>query len=296
MKLSAVAEVMQGNMPVIGAHVDAYIERPSDTGDILPPLTLQLLDNGAGADSIKNDGVYTRYFTKFTGKGRYSVKCQVAGNNSTQVNEGFIQTREKRMVGLKSLPEKPGTPICCGSNTLRPNSKLSNTGNFTRQAAGGSFQVLDLPDGDVLPPSRITDLKTAEPCGNFFLDFTSPGDDLDSEDKVKSYTIKFASSPGNLTGENFTAGVNFLLDQSFVVVGTLDPVVGGSMFSVRLNASKFEDMSLVFFAMVSEDEVGNKSPVSNVASVIPDCKFKRLEKDGNGGGAVSVSVLLLVLS
>merc|ERR1719259_1397436 len=254
MKLSAVAEVMQGNMPVIGAHVDAYIERPSDTGDILPPLTLQLLDNGAGADSIKNDGVYTRYFTKYTVKGRYSVKCQVAGNDGTQVNEGFIQTREKRMVGLKSLPEKPGTPICCGSNTLRPNSKLSNTGNFTRQAAGGSFQVLDLPDGDILPPSRVTDLKTAEPC------------------------------------------VNFLLDQSFVVVGTLDPVVGGSMFSVRLNASKFEDMILVFFAMVSEDEVGNKSPVSNVASVIPDCKFKRLEKDGNGGGAVSVSVLLLVLS
>ena len=47
LKLSAVAEVMKGTMPIIGAEVTAYITRPGD-GASTPPLELQLLDNGAG--------------------------------------------------------------------------------------------------------------------------------------------------------------------------------------------------------------------------------------------------------
>jgi len=67
LKLSAMAEVKQGNMPVIGATVKAYIERPQESGEPLPALELELMDNGAGADTIQNDGIYTRYFTKYTG-------------------------------------------------------------------------------------------------------------------------------------------------------------------------------------------------------------------------------------
>ena len=48
LKLAAMAEVKQGNMPVIGAKVIAYVERPQDSGVILPPLELELYDNGAG--------------------------------------------------------------------------------------------------------------------------------------------------------------------------------------------------------------------------------------------------------
>ena len=51
LKLSAVAEVKKGNMPVIGAKVRAYITRPSDNGES-PPLEMQLEDNGSGIDSI----------------------------------------------------------------------------------------------------------------------------------------------------------------------------------------------------------------------------------------------------
>ena len=66
LKLSAVAEVKKGNMPVIGARVRAYITRPSTNGET-PALELELDDNGSGADVIKNDGIYSRYFTKYTG-------------------------------------------------------------------------------------------------------------------------------------------------------------------------------------------------------------------------------------
>ena len=61
-KLAVVAEVSQGSKPVVGAKVEASVERPpiNSTGDPQPPILLQLLDNGSGADKIKNDGTYTR--------------------------------------------------------------------------------------------------------------------------------------------------------------------------------------------------------------------------------------------
>ena len=84
-------------------------------------------DSGAGADSVKNDGMYARYFTHYTGQGRYSVKCQVEGDQDTQVNQGFLNGRKDR-----SIPMKPGTPVCCGSDALRPGTNLTNTGVFSR--------------------------------------------------------------------------------------------------------------------------------------------------------------------
>ena len=39
-------------------------------------------------------GYLFRYFTHYTGKGRYSVKCQVIGDSETQVNEGFINSKQ----------------------------------------------------------------------------------------------------------------------------------------------------------------------------------------------------------
>ena len=60
-KLAVVAEVSQGSKPVVGAKVEALVERPSNSnGEPQPPIQLQLLDNGSGADKIKNDGTYTR--------------------------------------------------------------------------------------------------------------------------------------------------------------------------------------------------------------------------------------------
>ena len=51
LKLSAVAEVKKGNMPVIGARVRAYITRPGDSGST-PPLEMELSDNGSGEVDI----------------------------------------------------------------------------------------------------------------------------------------------------------------------------------------------------------------------------------------------------
>ncbi|ROL43989.1 Calcium-activated chloride channel regulator 3A-1 [Anabarilius grahami] len=65
------AEVSQNYRPVINAKVWATLE--SQTGSA---QELQLLDNGAGADAFKDDGVYSRYFTKLE-NGRISLKVRV---------------------------------------------------------------------------------------------------------------------------------------------------------------------------------------------------------------------------
>jgi hypothetical protein len=48
-KLAVVAEVRKGQRPVIGATVQAMVERPSTAGgEQEPALQFQLLDNGGG--------------------------------------------------------------------------------------------------------------------------------------------------------------------------------------------------------------------------------------------------------
>ena len=64
LKLSVVADVRQGNDPVIGAKVKAIVEMPSANGNDYPPMEMELPDSGAGADFIKNDGIYSRYLAK----------------------------------------------------------------------------------------------------------------------------------------------------------------------------------------------------------------------------------------
>ena len=76
--------------------------------------------------TLCNEVCLSRYFTQYTGKGRYSVKCQVSGDSDTGVNGGFI--------GAKVFPKVPDphSPLCCGSDAMPPGSQKTPTGNFTR--------------------------------------------------------------------------------------------------------------------------------------------------------------------
>ncbi|XP_068095950.1 calcium-activated chloride channel regulator 1-like isoform X2 [Hyperolius riggenbachi] len=86
--------VTQGFAPVLGAKVTAYIE--SQNGKI---TTLQLLDNGAGADIRKDDGTYCRYFTDYNANGRYSVKTRVE-NTGKDANSGVPKSRALYLPGF----------------------------------------------------------------------------------------------------------------------------------------------------------------------------------------------------
>ncbi|KAI5098681.1 epithelial chloride channel protein-like isoform X2 [Silurus meridionalis] len=65
------AAVRQNYNPVLGASVWVHLE--SDTGN---SSKFQLLDNGAGCDVFRDDGIYSRYFTELR-CGKYSLKVKV---------------------------------------------------------------------------------------------------------------------------------------------------------------------------------------------------------------------------
>jgi hypothetical protein len=112
-------------------------------------LRLDLFDAGSGSDNVANDGIYSRYFTKYDGNnGRYTLRCQVKGNDDTNFiteKEGAIKLAnlDHTRILERSYPLKPvagSSPVCCGSSTGE-NVATKPTGNFTRQAGGVSFKV-----------------------------------------------------------------------------------------------------------------------------------------------------------
>ena len=55
----------------------AHVTTPSTSS---PVVDMILLDNGVGADAIRDDGIYTKYFTQFDGKVSlfsYVFKCNI---------------------------------------------------------------------------------------------------------------------------------------------------------------------------------------------------------------------------
>uniref|UniRef100_A0A8C0WMA2 VWFA domain-containing protein n=1 Tax=Castor canadensis TaxID=51338 RepID=A0A8C0WMA2_CASCN len=109
------AEVLQGYIPIIGASVTAIIESNSGITQVL-----ELLDNGAGADAFKNDGVYSRYFTAYSGNGRYSLKVRAHGGTNSARRSLHIQQ-------------------------IEATSFQAGAGEFQRTATGDAFVMSDFP-------------------------------------------------------------------------------------------------------------------------------------------------------
>jgi len=271
-KIAVVAEVSQGSKPVLGATVVAEVEIPTGVD---PPITFSLSDNGSGADKIKNDGIYSRYFADYKGSGRFSVKCQVQGDRYTSANGGYTGGRR-----VKVYPQEhqPGNPLCCGSNALLPGDTLVSTGNFSRQAAGGSFHASSSGQ-DRTPPVRVTDLTVEIVREDFVqVNFTAPGDDLDSDNPAKEYVLKYSSTDNNLTADNFDNSLfNTEITQDDLINSTLTPVSGGTRVSIKIKLDIFDYNVNHALALRSQDDAGNTSPVSNIGhlyrqrTILPHC-------------------------
>ena len=87
---------------IIGAHVWAEVMDPF--GQI---TQVTLSDNGQGADKFPLDGVYSGFFTEYTGNGRYSVKVFADNIGMTaqlgaQFKDGPLIQQVTILVRLKS--------------------------------------------------------------------------------------------------------------------------------------------------------------------------------------------------
>ncbi|XP_036412467.1 calcium-activated chloride channel regulator 4A-like [Colossoma macropomum] len=244
------AEVSQNRIPVLGAKVIATLQ--SDTGH---SENLYLLDNGAGADNFKDDGIYSRYFTKLR-TGRYSLKVEV--------------TDHKEDTKKKVLPSRysgalyiPGY-IVDGKLQLNPQKppvsvQSADVGSFTRTATGESF-VVSVPSGVTppnFPPNKITDLSAEIQEDTVLLNWTAPGEDFD-QGTAESYEIRWSKHLEML--------LNNFSNASLVNTSALQPQEAGSdeQFSF-LSGITIQNGTTLFFAVRSEDKEAMKSEVSNVA-------------------------------
>ncbi|XP_057365309.1 calcium-activated chloride channel regulator 1-like [Daphnia carinata] len=239
------AKVMQDSNAVVQAKVKAHIEMPSGQSQIL-----ELLDNGVSADTLADDGIYSRFFVGATSGGRYTVECEVWDDDSAYVNDGtFVRHRQKR------------------STTSRM------TGAFTRRASGGSFKITQSAavGADIYPPSRITDLFIVEvrtnPDMTATIQFTAPGEDLDSG-TAASYEIRYSPVFDDLRETNFdSANSSTLVQQEHVVNGSLQPMVSGSQQIITFVVMmKSEDTRTYYIALRATDASGQAALPSNIVT------------------------------
>uniref|UniRef100_A0A8D0P4W7 Calcium-activated chloride channel regulator 1 n=1 Tax=Sus scrofa TaxID=9823 RepID=A0A8D0P4W7_PIG len=249
------AEILQGYIPILGASVTAFIE--SDNGKT---EVLELLDNGAGADSFKNDGVYSRYFTTYQENGKYSLKVQAAGKAKTV------------MRSLRHLPNRgtyiPGWAVSgeIEGNPPRPESDedtQTDLESFTRIASGGAFvisNVSKLPLPDLYPPSQITDLEATSDEDEIKITWTAPGDDFDVG-TVEQYIIRISGSLLDLR-DNFD-------DALQINTSALLPSEANTKESFAFKPGNLseENATHIFIAIQSVDKSNLTSKVSNIAQV-----------------------------
>lgn len=288
-KLAVLAQVTQGERPVLNAKVEAYVEREGETHAI----RLDLFDNGSGADNVASDGIYSRFFTKYNGvNGRYTLKCQVHGDEET----GFITQREgaKRLpqanAHSRTYPRQPGDNVafCCGSST-GDHVHLSPTGNFTRQADAPSFKVSNVPTGDKFPPQKVSDLSVKLNVSQVVITFTATGEDYD-DGKASSYELRYNNNLTTLY-ENWDNAT--VVNENNTVSGSLEPEESGVTMTVGLNRTDFEKIGVhYYFAVIAFDHVDQPSPRSNIGRLyFPPPE----EESGLSGGAIAGIVIGVLL-
>ena len=81
-----------GYVPVVGGEVTATVELPC--GGENRTTTLQPKDDGTGSDIIKDDGVYSAFFTDFCGQGRYGVSVSASPSLSVQLTDSVSNAND----------------------------------------------------------------------------------------------------------------------------------------------------------------------------------------------------------
>ncbi|XP_073674111.1 calcium-activated chloride channel regulator 4A-like [Garra rufa] len=273
-------EVSQNYRPVINAEVWATLE--SETGD---PETLQLLDNGAGADAFQGDGIYSIYFKKMV-NGRSSLKVRVKNQDG--------QTRF-------AVPKNSGAPYIPGYvvdgvvelNPPKPTvfEEPLEVGNFTRTATGESFEViLKSTTPPNFPPNRITDLSAEIQEDSVLLSWTAPGEDLD-EGTAKSYEIRW-SFDLHVLRNNFSNGYA-------VNTAAVSPQEAGSVEQHSFNLSfPIQNGTTLFFVVQSQDKQNAKSETSNIAQaskILPAPSSPVISNPGMNLTVLVISVCVIVI-
>ncbi|XP_077978505.1 calcium-activated chloride channel regulator 4A-like [Glandiceps talaboti] len=260
------AELRRAHTPIIDANVLAIIDRPGNN----ELTTLTLLDNGAGADIIKDDGIYSAYFLEY-------VNTDDCDNNPCRYSISVTADDIDGNARITTFTTASGAlPI---NNTVLPVDKEDpiSVGNFDRTATGGVIQLADdvivgdpADSLDVFPPSRITDLAditdvNSTYSGHVTLTWTASGDDFD-QGTASYYDLRYDTA-FSAVFDNFDEATR--VKEGDVIDGSLlSPQPAGSREEITVSIPIPTTTNMTYyFAVVAVDDADNHSNKSNIASV-----------------------------
>ncbi|XP_049275583.1 calcium-activated chloride channel regulator 1-like [Rhipicephalus sanguineus] len=282
------AEVGKGEQFVLHAKVTASVTRPNG-GEA---VEMELFDNGLGADVTANDGIYSDYFTRFDGVGRYSVSTRVVSGNNTVIVEGR-QASGGLPAPQLSAPPSGETSESTGEvngvlldrfvyvdqdiEEAEPRAlRTKMAPEFARYAEGGSFRLTRSIDSSTIPPDSIEDLKVEDAYVDengthvVILTWTCPGAHMDT-DNASQVELRGSIRFADVT-RNFDSA--FAVPEGQVVDGKIPAGAVGTMQRLRfrlpdalLSAAKNDSRHDFYFAARVWNVDKLSSPVSNVARV-----------------------------
>ncbi|XP_075038536.1 calcium-activated chloride channel regulator 1-like [Mixophyes fleayi] len=249
------ASVQQGLLPVTEVKVTAFIE--SESGN---SVILELLDNGAGGDIARNDGVYSKYFTSFTENGRYSLKVRVEGGET-----------ESRLVAPKNRAHYIPGYVENGMMSINPPRPVVNdedlhiiVDRISRTISGGFFTVNNVPTSTehiTYSPGKITDLEAKAQGNSIALSWTATGDDLD-QGRVSRYDLRINISPRDLR-DNFR-------NSTQVDISNFKPQLAGSRETFTFVPGDVvpKNEMVLYFALTAIDKDNQESHISNIVQAV----------------------------
>ncbi|XP_051866667.1 calcium-activated chloride channel regulator 1-like [Pristis pectinata] len=273
-------EVSQGFLPVLFAKVTIIAELPNgQTGEH------ELLDNGSGADNIKNDGVYSKYFLNTTEHGRYNFKVRVEGKegsakmaNGTNGNAMYIPGYIINGIIHTNPPRPP----------VSDEDSVAQIGDFSRVKSGGA---LSIPPGTPVvnfAPCRVTDLQATILNDEIELQWTAPGADLD-QGTASYYEMRMSDKLLQLR-DSFSGA-------ELVNLTNLKPQPFGSKetFTIVAENAGLRNRIMLYFALRAYDEKNLSSEMSNVASISVFVPLPEKLEGRNKSKSIWIAVVVAVI-
>ena len=249
------ARLEQDQVPVQSAHLQAVVRHIGSAR----PTTVRLVDTGSGyPDITRGDGIYSGYFTQFTGEpGLYSVIIEAVNNSSASVvNTKKIENSTFDFSGSSSWPLEPSVPLESFRRfTAAPSFYISQGSEFYISSSS-------VEKKDVFPPNRITDFRLTNYFNNSLfvtLSWTAPGDDF-TLGKAFRYELRCFTAQEALSEENF--GEQGILIHSSMVPS---PEVAGT--EQRCTVGVPWSNEVFYYSIVAFDSAGNRGEVSNSIAV-----------------------------
>ncbi|KAL1467333.1 hypothetical protein MTO96_026215 [Rhipicephalus appendiculatus] len=291
------ASLTKGLCPVVHANVKgvAFFQNNSTGEEFL------LHDSGLGEDIYANDGTYTGQFTKFRGRGRYTIVIEVSNTSQTE----FLDWATNNVLDESSAVAGEHASTGSSPTGVRGHS----TGAFSETSAGHPLFVNVNINVSQMPPGRVRDLKASfeshEGRPTARLSWTMPGAHA-FEGTVT--TIDVRSSRSIQTMLDFFDAATSISEQD-LVSGSMKPLPAFShqlatiyipptvIFGRSENESATQAPSAsgynVYFALVTANADGSRSEVSNLASVNVPGNFTVPEGIALAGAALFVPVDIL---